>query len=109
MAMKALSQPETLTIPAGEFKAKCLGIIDDVYHGSAEVLITKRGKPVARLVPVATEDRPFRSVFGRTPAVRIPTDSEWREFKIEMAKDWEQSTEGLIRQLDAPAGKGRKR
>ncbi len=40
-------------IPAGEFKAKCLKLMDEVQQTGQEVIITKRGKPVARLVPVA--------------------------------------------------------
>lgn len=37
---------------AGEFKAKCLAVLDDVASSRREVVITKRGKPVARLVPL---------------------------------------------------------
>jgi prevent-host-death family protein len=39
-------------LSASEFKATCLAVIDDVAAGE-EVVITKRGKPVARLVPLA--------------------------------------------------------
>jgi prevent-host-death family protein len=49
-------------IPAGEFKAKCLKLLDDVYRQRFQIVITKRGKPVARLVPV-TDDMP--DIFGR--------------------------------------------
>ena len=53
------------TIPAGEFKAKCLAIMDEVQSGGKPVLITKRGKPVARLMPLesATDSEP-RPIFG---------------------------------------------
>jgi prevent-host-death family protein len=44
------------TMSATQFKAKCLGILDEVGEG-AEVIITKRGKPVAKLVPVAARAR----------------------------------------------------
>jgi prevent-host-death family protein len=37
-------------ISASEFKAKCLAILDDVDNDG--IVITKRGKPVAKLVPV---------------------------------------------------------
>ncbi|HZQ19840.1 MAG TPA: type II toxin-antitoxin system Phd/YefM family antitoxin [Terriglobales bacterium] len=36
---------------AGEFKAKCLRVMDQVQKTREPVLITKRGKPVAQLVP----------------------------------------------------------
>ena len=40
------------TISASQFKAKCLALLDDVAETGAEITITKRGKPVARVVPV---------------------------------------------------------
>lgn len=49
-------------IPASEFKAKCLKLLDDVHQQRFQIVITKRGKPVARLVPV-TEELP--DIFGR--------------------------------------------
>lgn len=45
----------TRTIPAGVFKQGCLRILDEVAESHDEVVITKRGKPVARLVPVQRE------------------------------------------------------
>ena len=43
-------------IPAGQFKARCLAILDDVQRQRRGVVITKRGKPVARVVPVEDAD-----------------------------------------------------
>ncbi len=42
-------------IAAGEFKAKCLSLLDEVAEHRLELVITKRGKPVAKLVPVVSE------------------------------------------------------
>lgn len=36
---------------ASEFKAKCLAILDEVYRTGEAVIILKRGRPVAQLVP----------------------------------------------------------
>jgi prevent-host-death family protein len=46
---------------AGEFKAKCLRLIDEVNESGKEVIITKRGQPKAKLVPVVTagKKKPF--------------------------------------------------
>lgn len=44
------------TIPAGEFKAKCLQILDQVGETRESVTVTKRGKPVARIMPLSIED-----------------------------------------------------
>jgi prevent-host-death family protein len=38
-------------IAAGEFKAKCLTLMEDVRFTRQPIVITKRGKPVAKLVP----------------------------------------------------------
>ena len=39
-------------VAAGEFKAKYLSLLDDVALTGKELIVTKRGKPVAKLVPV---------------------------------------------------------
>ncbi len=53
------------TIPAGEFKAKCLAILDEVNATGEPVLITKRGKPVARVdVPIPPDAKSADSIFG---------------------------------------------
>jgi len=39
-------------LPAGEFKATCLKIMDEVSQDRRSVTVTKHGKPVARMVPV---------------------------------------------------------
>jgi prevent-host-death family protein len=48
-------------MPAGEFKAKCLRVMEDVRKYRTPVVITKKGKPVAKLVPA---DEPKKSIFG---------------------------------------------
>ena len=40
------------TIAAGEFKQKCLALIDQVAATGAPIVISKYGKPVARLMPL---------------------------------------------------------
>lgn len=52
-------------IPAGEFKAKCLRLMDDVQRTGEPIEITKHGKPVVRVVPVEKETQSFRPLFGR--------------------------------------------
>ena len=48
-------------MPAGEFKAQCLTVMDDVMQTGEAVLITKHGKPVAKLVPA---DPASDDIFG---------------------------------------------
>lgn len=44
--------PKSRSIPAGEFKAKCLALFDDVATRGDSFVVTKRGRPVARIVPL---------------------------------------------------------
>jgi prevent-host-death family protein len=54
-----------MKIAAAEFKAKCLGLIDRVRDRGESITITKRGRVVARLVPVEEDDeRPWTRVRG---------------------------------------------
>jgi prevent-host-death family protein len=53
----------TSAIPAGEFKARCLQLLDDVANTGEPLTITKRGRPVARLVPMPPST-PTGSLFG---------------------------------------------
>ena len=71
------------TMTAEEFKAKCLAVMDEVKSKRQTVIITKHGKPVAKLVPLTGEqDDVFGFMAGRgqilgnivSPAV--PAD-EW--------------------------------
>jgi len=50
------------TMGAGAFKTHCLSILDEVHEHGEEVVITKRGKPVAKVVPV--EEKKPESIFG---------------------------------------------
>ena len=40
------------TIAAGEFKAKCLALLDEVNRAHETIVVTKRGHPMAKLAPV---------------------------------------------------------
>lgn len=42
------------SIPAGKFKSQCLAILDRVAERHESVVVTKRGRPVARVVPLET-------------------------------------------------------
>jgi prevent-host-death family protein len=87
------------TVPATKFKAQCLELMDRVAERRATYVITKHGKPVAKLVPA---DPPARkSVFG-CMAGRMDfvgdldqpawTVEEWQRFereRREQAEAWE--------------------
>lgn len=69
------------TIKASEFKAKCLKLMDEVAEGGCQIVITKNGRPVSRLVPY--RERP-KSLFGIDRGrieiigdIIEPVDVEW--------------------------------
>jgi prevent-host-death family protein len=52
-------------VPAGEFKAKCLALMDEVQSRGEGIVITKRGKPVVRMMPLEeAAETPKPSIFG---------------------------------------------
>jgi prevent-host-death family protein len=54
------------TIAAGEFKARCLAIMEEVRARREPVVITKRGQPMVKLVPVPRgKDEIFGFYRGR--------------------------------------------
>ncbi len=61
MSTEVNSEIGEWTMSATEFRARCLGLIDEVAETGREIVITKRGKPVARLVPYR---RKPKSLFG---------------------------------------------
>ena len=72
---------QSRTMKASEFKAKCLGLMDEVAEHGSEIVITKNGKPVAKLT--AFHERP-KSLFGIdkgrlkiTGDIISPIDVEW--------------------------------
>ncbi|MGA7156774.1 MAG: type II toxin-antitoxin system Phd/YefM family antitoxin [Acidobacteriaceae bacterium] len=76
------------TMAAGEFKAKCLAVMDEVRNKRTPVTITKNGKPVVRMVPIIDEDQPdpiFGFLRGKAKIVGDITaplfsDEEYEEF-----------------------------
>lgn len=65
---------KTRTIPAGKFKARCLAIMDEVQAKREAVVITKRGKPVAKLVPVESEKDDIFGFFKGKGTIKIKGD-----------------------------------
>jgi prevent-host-death family protein len=59
---------------AGEFKVHCLKVMDEVQSKRESVLITKRGKPVAKLVPVEKEKDDIFGFMNGKGTVEIKGD-----------------------------------
>lgn len=72
------------TIPAGEFKARCLKVMEDVRKTREPVLITKRGKPLAKLLPA---EKAAAELIGRLEGIVSITGDI--ESPIEPPEAWE--------------------
>lgn len=57
-------------VAAGLFKAKCLELMDEVERRGEEVVITKYGRPVAKLVPIESP-KPKRFVGSLSGTVQF--------------------------------------
>ncbi len=72
---------EHMKISAAQFKAKCLKLMDEVRNRREEVVITKRGKPVARLVPFDEKPTPIYGCMKSTVTILgdivSPVDEKW--------------------------------
>jgi prevent-host-death family protein len=76
-----------MVISASDFKARCLALIDHVGKAGEPIVITKRGKVVARLVPAGTEqERPWARLRGAARLVGNPFAPAIDEGEIESLK-----------------------
>jgi prevent-host-death family protein len=65
-------------VPAGEFKAKCLALFDEVETRGRSFVVTKRGRPVARIIPLATgKPSSLRGTLLHEADLLAPVDVEW--------------------------------
>ncbi len=67
------------TISAAEFKAHCLALLDEVSATKETVVVTKRGKPVAKVVAVEehAQPRPLRGSVRYQGEIVTPMDEPW--------------------------------
>ena len=71
-------------VSAAEFKATCLELMDRVRETGVEYVVTKHGKPVARLVPYTAAERAtiFGSMKGTVLGYDRPLDPIDGEYDI---------------------------
>lgn len=68
------------SIAAGEFKAKCLQLLDDVAASREPIVITKFGKPVAQLVPIPPQAKIRGALEGTVlfeDDITSPLENDW--------------------------------
>lgn len=69
------------SIQAGSFKAKCLQLMEEVNEKHISIVITKHGKPIAKLVPIEETPVDFFGCLKDTVAINndiiAPIDTAW--------------------------------
>ncbi len=70
------------TVAASEFKAKCLRLLDEVEDRGRTLIITKRGRPVAKVVPISPPRRSLRGTWKgmvkiKGDIVHFDTGEDW--------------------------------
>ena len=72
------------TLLVSEFKNHCVGVLNEVADYGEAVIVTKRGKPLARIVPVDLPQKGNRSIGDCSQIAAIHADivsydesSEW--------------------------------
>ena len=78
-ARRHLHHPEE--VPATAFKDSCLGLIDRVCQTREEIVVTKHGRPVAKLVPCEEDTRPIFGYLAGSVTIHgdivEPIDEDW--------------------------------
>ena len=74
-----------MIITATEFKAKCLQLLDQVQRTGEDLVISKRGKPVARVV-AERNSKPWLALRGKGAFKGDPFEPSVQETEIEALK-----------------------
>lgn len=75
MTMKKVTEKR---VPAGVFKAKCLALFDEVEARKHAFVVTKRGRPVARVVPISSATpHSLRGSLLHEEDLVAPIDVKW--------------------------------
>ena len=68
-------------IPSGSFKARCLAIMKKVQMTGEPVIVTKRGAPIVKVVPVESEKNDIFGFMARKVKIvgdiESPVPVEW--------------------------------
>lgn len=69
------------TVPAGEFKTHCLALLKEVSQKNNTIVVTKYGKPIARVVPIRDKGKeynnPLKDSILFEKNIIDPIDMEW--------------------------------
>jgi len=71
-----------MQIAAGKFKAECLKLMDEVNQTKEDIIVTKHGKPVAKLVPFQNSEAAsafgfLKGTISKQGDIISPIDEQW--------------------------------
>jgi prevent-host-death family protein len=77
---KAARTAQKQTLGVAEFKARCLELLEGVGTRGDEIIITKRGKPIATVSPIRRDTRPLKGLFaGQMKIVGDIVNVDWTD------------------------------
>jgi prevent-host-death family protein len=82
--MSIVRSAQVETIPISEFKAKCLAVLERVRRTGEPILVTKRGEPIAEIVPASRPAAAKRHLGAFADSGRILGD-----IVSPIGEDWE--------------------
>ena len=87
------------TIAVGEFKAKCLKIFEEVHTKQDKIIITKRGEPIAEILPFSGKTGDVREKLKNSILfegdIVSPIDEPWGETRMKFRVLIEQDEDGM--------------
>jgi prevent-host-death family protein len=73
------------TVSAAQFKNRCLALLAEVERTRLPVVVTRRGKPFAKIAPVAqvtaADENPLRDSIEFEADIVTPGDVEWQALR----------------------------
>jgi len=85
MAKSKIAVVKEITLSVSEFKAKCLQLLKHVETKGDRIVITRRGRPVAEVVPPKATARPLRGMWKDSVKILGDivyfSDNEWESEK----------------------------
>jgi len=72
-----MAQARERRVPAARFKARCLALLDEVEATGRAIVVTKRGRPVARVTPLAEGAPDLRGSVAEQGDLVSPLDETW--------------------------------
>ena len=81
----------TMEMPAAQFRVRFFELLDEVNEKNEEIVITKHGKPVAKIVPVRAKPKSSfgcmagtGEILGDIESPCLPPIDEWGDPDIEL-------------------------